>query len=523
MVAGLNSIFISIASFRDPDCANTISNLLAMANQPDRLAFGVCNQLVRDQDQDCVLRPNLAPMLRIDEVDASLSRGACWARSRIQRLWQGEDYYFQIDSHMRFVEGWDEILTGMLNTCPSRKAVLSTYPLTFVPPDTYGKPEIVRLTPKWFDENGILTCYSNVTNISNAPDVPQENHFVAAGLLFSRSSIIEEIPYDPNLYHVGEEISLAVRLWTHAWDIYTPNRVIAYHDYGKRETRSKHWKNDCNWQALDASSKARVRLLLGIDQSDSLTGVCPDLEPYALGKERTLAEYENNAGVRFQLRTIGNRISIPPGLCANSKDQQEIRRKHFVRLHEVESRHDSRPSAEAVAIQHALTSWLESVLLRYSVSTACNLGCGADRYFRDIVQRLDRYVGYDIVPVIVDQNRLTENHSDKIEYFVSDILSIEPDQHFDLIILTQVLEYLPLDAAVLALGSIATKLGEHVVLTYYEEGRNRWISYGDSYEVCVTQPPFSLPEPIEKLSLTRTLSAGLWKADQFTQLATVNC
>ncbi len=65
-----------------------------------------------------------------------------------QKLWAGEEYYLQIDSHMRFAPGWDEQLIHWLAACEQQaqfgKAVLSTYPpdfqvyMLFVSPGRYS-------------------------------------------------------------------------------------------------------------------------------------------------------------------------------------------------------------------------------------------------------------------------------------------------------------------------------------------------------------------------------------------------
>ena len=47
--------------------------------------------------------------MRVVETDYKQSRGACWARHEAQKLYNGEDYVLQLDSHMRFVQGWDLI------------------------------------------------------------------------------------------------------------------------------------------------------------------------------------------------------------------------------------------------------------------------------------------------------------------------------------------------------------------------------------------------------------------------------
>lgn len=510
------SIFISIASFRDPDCINTIRNLVERATHPDQLSFGVCNQIIQSQDRDCLLPATIAPSIMIDEVDASLSRGACWARSRIQQLWRNENYYFQIDSHMRFVQGWDEILISMLKDCPAENAVLSTYPLTFTPPDTYGKPELVRLVPKWFDENGILTCYSRKTAIEHAPALPQENFFISAGFLFARGAIISEVPYDPHLYHVGEEISLAVRLWTHGWTLYTPNRVIAFHDYGKREDRSKHWKNDDHWRELDARSKKRVRQLLGSEITDSRDKPT-DFGPYGLGKVRSLPEYEQKAGVCFALRMIGEEIRLPPIWSARSAEQHTARRTYFCGSGVFQT-----SDAGATGIALPISSWLLKMTDKYAIRSVCNLGCGVDLYLQDYIATLDHYAGYDLNTAVIELNRSSNHMIRHVCYFPVDIIDLQPDRHYDLVICTNVLEHLPLDAAVIVLADVARQFGTYVVLTGSRYGKNYWINnYDQCYGIDLEQPPFSLPAPLERIEVGANRFAGLWKSSELARLASI--
>jgi hypothetical protein len=61
--------------------------------------------------------------------------GPCKARALAQALWAGEDFFLQIDSHMRFAPGWDAALLGWLAQAeadsPGGRAVLSTYPPSY--------------------------------------------------------------------------------------------------------------------------------------------------------------------------------------------------------------------------------------------------------------------------------------------------------------------------------------------------------------------------------------------------------
>ena len=67
--------------------------------------------------------------VRLDWREAT---GPCKARSLAQALWEGEPYVLQIDSHMRFSVGWDQLLIAWLHRAERAssigRAVLSTYP-----------------------------------------------------------------------------------------------------------------------------------------------------------------------------------------------------------------------------------------------------------------------------------------------------------------------------------------------------------------------------------------------------------
>jgi hypothetical protein len=301
------TIFVSIASYRDPDCQNTVRDLFEKAAYPDRVFIGICWQFVPKEDDDCFTQETRPEQVRTIRVHASESKGACWARSKVQSLWQGEDYYLQIDSHMRFAPGWDELLIGMLGRCASPKPVLSTYPLTFTPPDTYGADGVVTIYPKEFDDFGVMAQRSEIASLPDAPPVPRQNAYIGAGLIFAAGSIVTEVPYDPYIYFEGEEITLAVRLWTSGWDIFVPNAVVAYHDYGRRPERPRHWKDQTDWDTLNQHARKRIRHLLGIERGN-VTDL-PDIERYGLGKVRTLADYEVFAGLDFRAAKTCSRAS----------------------------------------------------------------------------------------------------------------------------------------------------------------------------------------------------------------------
>ncbi|SMP64731.1 Glycosyltransferase (GlcNAc) [Desulfonatronum zhilinae] len=301
-------IFVSIPAYRDPDCLNTARDLFAKAAHPDRLVLGVCWQFDPEHDPPYLDVGARSGQVRQVLLPARDSRGPCWARSRIQQLWQGEAYYFQVDSHMRFVQGWDELLIETLYACRSPNPVLSTYPLPFTPPGDLAPDGIVEIRPRHFDDQGILHQHSALLAMPGELHPPFPVWLVSAGMLFTFGRVIREVPYDPWLYFLGEEISLAVRLWTHGWDLFNPSRVVAYHNYNQKGGRARHWEDVNRWTEMNKRSIGRLRRLFGLVGGQT-SGHPPgdalddDLGRYGLGVQRSLAEYEAGSGLIFGKRT----------------------------------------------------------------------------------------------------------------------------------------------------------------------------------------------------------------------------
>ena len=125
VVAMLPRIFVQIAAYRDAECQWTVRDLFKQATHPNRIMVGICWQYHPEEDKGLlVIDDERAGQVRLMNVDHKESQGACWARHQVQKLWEGEDYVLQIDSHMRFEPAWDEKLIAMLAACPSEKVVL---------------------------------------------------------------------------------------------------------------------------------------------------------------------------------------------------------------------------------------------------------------------------------------------------------------------------------------------------------------------------------------------------------------
>lgn len=145
MNTGPDSIFVAIPSYRDSECRHTVDDLLRRAAFPDRVSIGICLQEIEDDDTLAYLQAKYpSDKVRIEFIDYRDAAGPFVARARAQALWRGEEYYLQIDSHMRFRPGWDEFLIHELARCEgSGKPILTTYPLGYTLPNQVN--ETLRL------------------------------------------------------------------------------------------------------------------------------------------------------------------------------------------------------------------------------------------------------------------------------------------------------------------------------------------------------------------------------------------
>lgn len=298
MHSGNDLIFVSLASYRDPQLLPTLRDCIQKAGNPARLRFGICRQ--RDAE-DPPLPLDDDKRFRLLDVNWRESKGACWARAEIMKLWQGENWFLQVDSHCRFANAWDDVLLRTMSETGSDKPILSTYASPFTP----GEKEILGGAPlqmvfQQFTPEGIPQLRPGPFPPARMSKRPLRARFLAAGFLFGPGRFVEEVPYDPDLYFMGEESAMTVRAFTQGYDLFHPAETIIWHDYIRADAR-KHWGDHSDaadvpspWSKLDEASKRKVRrLLLG-----------EPVESFGLGHARTLNEYEAYAGLSFRHKKV---------------------------------------------------------------------------------------------------------------------------------------------------------------------------------------------------------------------------
>ena len=299
-------IFVQIASYRDPELLPTIRDCISKAKHPENLTFGICWQ--RDESESMEEFAN-DPRFKILDYHWSKSKGLCWARSEIQKLWEGEEYTLQLDSHHRFLQDWDTELIEMMKLTGSEKPIITSYAGMYRPSDNQLlNVEPYKMVASNFTPGGtILFRPHTIENWQNL-DKPIPARFVSGHFFFTIGKHCEEYKYDPNIYFAGDEISLSIRSFTLGYDLFHPHKTVVWHEY-TREGRTKHW-TDFNtenlstgvvekpWWEMDNDSKRRLRHMLQEEDNNI------DLGVYGLGEVRTHHDYELYAGINFKERML---------------------------------------------------------------------------------------------------------------------------------------------------------------------------------------------------------------------------
>ncbi len=296
------SIFVSIASYRDSECSMTLLDLYKNATNPLNIFTGICQQNDSKIDSDCIPDDfKYKSNVRIIRIPSNEARGPTKARYYCSTLYNNEMYYMQIDSHTRFVKGWDSRCLNMINSLENvgiEKIVLSYYPKQFGEKDSKMVPRICK---SFFNERNMISFEG--AQLMEQTELPTPNAYIAAGFFFCKGTFLQELPFDPELDYifVGEEILHSIRFYTHGWNIYSPNKDIVFHEYTRAE-KPKIW-TDLTYSDLDAFNK--IKYLLGIDTKNIVKNyLLKNIDKYGIGNTRTIQDYYEYTGITLNSKTV---------------------------------------------------------------------------------------------------------------------------------------------------------------------------------------------------------------------------
>ena len=297
------TIFVQIASYRDPELENTVRDMISNADRPEKLRFGIARQYKEEDGFDKLEEFRNDDRFRILDIPYEESNGACWARHLIQQLYRNETYTLQIDSHMRFEKGWDTTLIDMIDQLQEdghEKPLLTGYVSSFDPdndPAGRARDPWRMAFDRFIPEGAVFFLPETIPGWTELTK-PVPARFYSAHFCFTLGKFSKEVQHDPEYYFHGEEISIAARAYTHGYDLFHPHKVVVYHEY-TRKGRTKQWDDDKKWVEKNNHSHKRNRQLFGMDGEEMV-----DLGQFGFGPVRTLRDYEKYSGLLFSKRAV---------------------------------------------------------------------------------------------------------------------------------------------------------------------------------------------------------------------------
>ena len=307
----ISTILIEIPAYKDPEILPTVKAALAMAANPDRIHFAVCLQ---DDDPEKLEALYAVPNCKVKYYPSDEAPGLCAARYDCQRLLDGEDFVFHVDSHMRFARFWDVAMIDQWRLCGNGKAVVTDYAKAIGPGQLdlpVDDPAFTRhvdmycgvLNASFFTGN-LPELRHRVTKLYGS-DRPLLGAFVSGHCLFGRACLDRIVPSDPQMEFVADEHSVAARLWTYGFDIYQSAARCVFHLYNRARREDTTYAHSCPDVKVEAGMSRwerqarRLEKLFGVyDRPDV------DLTGFDLGTVRSLLDYQAFCGVDFKNLTI---------------------------------------------------------------------------------------------------------------------------------------------------------------------------------------------------------------------------
>lgn len=301
----MESIFINIPSYKDPDLWNTINNFISNAEFPDRVFFGITNQSENPE----LAHDNLKKYNNIimDIIPAGSIVGCQPARLNSHRFYNNQDYYLNMDSHMRSCKNWDS-------------EIIRQYKID---KEEYGPLVFTGYAASYHvDENGndVFSTHEGMPTFFMSKEnqesfynngVPQfqgihKGHkhsvlspYVSGHFFFTEKHVIKTVPFMDKITFTEEEPLMALRFFTAGFNLLTPSKNFVYHRYG-RDGRPLFWEDFPEvWGVESEKSKNHFLNVVHNNIVD---------EKYGLFDKKTVRDFELYAGINFKNKYLSERL-----------------------------------------------------------------------------------------------------------------------------------------------------------------------------------------------------------------------
>jgi hypothetical protein len=219
-------------------------------------------------------------------------------------LYREEALTLQVDSHTRFLRGWDVALAKMMEALPSPKPLITGFPpLYYIEED--GRERLTDVgdlsrvpttrVKSWSEEGWIDHPTEYIAENSS---FPRRTRVLSGAFVFTLGKWNHEVNQDPGHLYTGEELALTLRSFTHGYDLFNPSHIVVWHRCHPRPNRK--YINDFETATVRARHEQAMKRLQALLSGD------PDNElgVFGLGRARSLEQYRLFSGLDCRNRTI---------------------------------------------------------------------------------------------------------------------------------------------------------------------------------------------------------------------------
>lgn len=296
----MKSIFIQITSYHDYELEKTIVDAINKSSGKNNLVFGIHSIFYEDNSWTSTIKE--IQNVKIIESKAPENLGMGKGRSLAHSLYNGEDFYFQIDAHSRFDTNWDVFLIEEINRFKSlgfEKPLITNYPKPYWyvgDKETIRDHEEVVTQFDWRDRERFRVFRTPMQESYKNPENNIYSNSISGGCVFVEGEFLK-----PNklIFADGEEIFIAARAYTNGYDLLLPSTTFMYHLYYGSEGKNKRRLVPQDWPSethkLEETSKEEIKLVLS---GDGVVG------EYRLGTKRSLSDFGIYCGLDFSTGEI---------------------------------------------------------------------------------------------------------------------------------------------------------------------------------------------------------------------------
>jgi SAM-dependent methyltransferase len=169
-----------------------------------------------------------------------------------------------------------------------------------------------------------------------------------------------------------------------------------------------------------------------------------------------------------------------------------------------------------------LRAELPLLLARLGIRRLLDLGCGDLNWMRELELPIDLYIGVDVVPDVVEANRVRYG-GPRRQFLVCDLVH-DALPSVDLVLCRDVLIHFPNEELSVALDAIVATGARYLLAgTFIDREENVQIELGEWRPLNLERPPLSLPPPLMTIVETPDVPGfedkrlGLWDLNQLRE------